>query len=1174
MFKMTKALLKDTLRTIERTRSRFFSIVAIVALGISFFAGMNATAPDMLDTAGQYLRDTNAMDINLSSTVGLSNDDLATLSTISGVESVVGEKFFDGILKINGQNAVDIDGSQLTVRALALDLDKVAAFSQGQNDPSFLNRPQLIEGTWPTAPDQCVVDRSVLSTPDGFEIGNVISVEGEGADASASLRNTQFTITGIIRSPRYISYERGYTNIGAGKLGTFIYISSENFTSDYFNSFSIKLAGSDNYDPFSSEYKSFVAPFVSYLTSIAQERIDIRVGAIKEKYSAEVNEQEKKYAEAKAEAETALSEGEAKVKEILDLAQNGDKKLAQYKEEYNKKATEASERIDQSKLQHSTQYQKWEEKRDKYNEVKAVVDKYANAETDYKNAQSQYNVANTQVNSLLTTVSYLENLVATTRSAMNQFNAQQDNGVDAMIERFKQSGLVGVEVDKIMSTINSLTAVGTAEEMAAYMEPQLQELEAKLAASKKELSDAKTQLAAKKAELEKAKQLVEKLKEVEAQLTVAESELKEAEKELTSANYDIQFGELETLNQLSDSKNQITNFETNLQLAKEKAKTVEADFAAQKEEINKKLESAKAQLDEAKSFLLNLDSGKWYVQNRDEALLGFEELEQTAARTAALSKVFPWIFFLVAALVCLNTMTRMVEDDRTQLGTLKALGFHSGEIVGKYLIYSLAASAVGSFAGTMLGFAVFPYAISKAYSILFALPAVEIKYRFGYAVPAMIISIGATVLSSYLACYRSLKTSASSLMRPKAPKGGKRIFLEKFPALWKRLSFTTKVTFRNVFRNKKRFIMAVFGVMGCTALMVSAFGLQNSINTMLSRQFTDSNSIVSYDMQVVLNGSYDTNVAVPDALNTVSARSEVAVSTLNYMKATNTGSTNSGKRLETYVMVPENADMFPNYLRLRDADTGKALSLPQNGAVITKKLAKSLGLSVGDSINVFISDSYVVRVPVAAVAENYIFHYVFMTKEVYTALFGANPCYNYIMANFKSPLSGTQKEQLSKELMSEYDITAVSYSEEIQQSFEHILDSLGYVVIILVISAGLLSFIVLYNLSSININERIKEIATIKVLGFRKHEVTAYIFRENLMLSIFGTALGLLLGIALHRMIIAVGEVDILMFARNAGFLSFLYSAVLSMVFSLCVNIVLRRNLERVDIVEALKSIE
>lgn len=1171
---MTNALFKDTLRTIERTRSRFFSIVAIVALGISFFAGMNATAPDMLETAAQYYKDTNVMDIGITSTVGLSNEDLQTLASITGVEVITGERFFDGNLLVNGQNATDLDGSQLTVRALSLDLEKVSAYSQGADDKTFLNRPQLIEGTWPTSPDQCVVDKSVLSTPDGFEIGNVITIEGDSADASASLKNTQFTITGIIRSPLYISYERGYTNIGTGKLGTFIYISSENFTTDYYNSLSIKLSGTENMNPYSKEYKNYVAPFTEYLTSIAQERIDIRTSEIKDKYSSDVAEQEQKYAEAKAEAETQLAEGEAKVKEILDLAENGDKKLAEYKEEYNKKVTEASSKIDESKLEHSSQYEKWEEKRDKYNEAKALVDKYANAETDYKNAQTQYNVTNTQVSSLLATVSYLEKLVATTRSAMTQFDQTQDNSKQAILDRFKESGLVGVEVDQIMSTINSLTAVGTAEEMAAYMEPQLQEFEGKLASSKKELSDAKTELAAKKAELEKAEKLVATLKTVQAQLQTAESELKEAEKELTSANYDIQLGELEVLNQLSDSKNQITNFETNLQLAKEKAKTVEADFAAQKEEVNKKLENAKLQLDEAKNFLLNLDSGKWYVKNRDDALMGFSELEQTAKRTAAISRLFPWIFFLVAALVCLNTMTRMVEDDRTQLGTLKALGFRSNEIVMKYLFYSFVASAIGSFAGTMLGFALFPFAITKAYSILFALPAVTIKYRFGYAIPAILISVGATVLSAYIACDRSLKTSASSLMRPKAPKGGKRIFLEKFPNLWKKLGFSAKITLRNVFRNKKRFIMAVFGVMGCTGLMVAAFGLQNSINGMLDKQFLDSDSIVSYDMQVVLNGSYDTNVSVPDAVNTVAERPEVAVSNLNYMKVLNTSGGKSSKTMETYLMVPENADMLPGFLRLKDAKSGKALTLPQNGAVITQKLSKELGVSVGDYIFVHVSDAYVVQVPVAAIAENYIFHYAFMTKEVYSALFAGNPRYNYIMANFKSELTGTQKEELSKALMSEYDITAVSYAEDTQQTFEHIIDSLSYVVIILVISAGLLSFIVLYNLSSININERIREIATIKVLGFRKHEVTQYIFRENLLLSVIGTVFGLVLGIILHRMIIAVGEVDILMFSRSVGFMSFIYSAVLSLAFSLCVNLVLRRNLDRIDIVEALKSNE
>lgn len=1171
---MTKALFKDTLRTIERTRPRFFSIVAIVSLGISFFAGMNATAPDMYDTAQQYLRDTNAMDISVMSTVGLSEDDLSVLSTINGVQNVTGEKFYDGNLKINGENATDFDGSQLTVRALSLDLGKVYAAAQGENDPAFMNRPQLIEGTWPTSANQCVVDKSMLSTPDDFKIGNTVSVFSDSGDISNSLKNTEFVITGIIRTPKYISYDRGRTNIGTGKLGTFIYISSENFVSDYYNSLSIKLADSQRFASYSEEYEAFVAPYASYLSSIAQERIDLRVKKIKKQYSGEIEEQEKAFAEAKADADEKLAEGEQKVKEILDLAENGDAKLAEYKAEYNRKVTEAGEKIDESKLEHSAQYKKWEEKRDKYNDAKKLVDKYANAETDLKNAQAQYNVANTQVNGLLTTVSYLENLVATTRSAMNHFNDTQDSGVQGMLDRFKQSGLVGVEVDKIMSTINSLTAVGTAEEMAAYMEPQLQELEGKLAASKKELSDAKTTLASKKAELERAQKLVEALGEVEAQLSTAETELKEAEKELTNANYDIQLGELEVLNQLSDAKNQITNFETNLHLAKEKAKTIEAEFEAQKTEANEKLEAAKAKLDEAKNFLLSLDNGKWYVQERDEALTGYKEFEQTADRIAAISKLFPWVFFLIAALVCLNTMTRMVEDDRIQLGTLKALGFRDNEIVGKYLFYSFVASSIGSLAGTLLGFAVFPFAISQAYQILFALPSIGIKYRWGLAIPSILISISSTVVVSYVASKRCLRTSASSLMRPKAPKGGKRIFLEKYPAIWKRLSFNSKVTLRNVLRNKKRFFMAVLGVTGCTALMVAGFGLQYSIKTALNEQFLNEDCICAYDMQVVLNGSYDTTVETPSAVNAVASRPEIATSMLNYMKVLHSLSVNSDAKLETYLMVPENADMLSNYIRLFDSKTGNPLSLPAAGAIITQKLAEELNLSVGDYIQVEVSEGYVVPVPVAGVAKNYIFHYIFMSKDAYSSLFAGNPRYNYIMTTFSSELTGVQKEALSKTLMEEYDITAVSYVTEAQDTFRNVLTSLNYVVLILVVSAGLLSFIVLYNLSSINIHERMKEIATIKVLGFRKKEVTAYIFRENVLLSVFGTLLGLVLGIVLHRMVVAVGEVDILMFGRHAGLMCFVYSAALSMVYSLLVNVALRRNIEHVSMVDSLKSIE
>ena len=1171
---MNKALLKDTWRTMERTKSRFISLVAIVALGISFFAGIHATAPDMRDTATQYFIDTNAMDLQIISTAGLTDDDIQTIASIEGVEHVSGEKFVDGVLRVNGEKVSELDGSELTVRAYGLDIEKAANASLGTDDRTFINRPQLIDGTWPTQANQCLVDASNLSTPEEFEIGAVVSIDGAGTDIAGTLHNTEFAITGIIRTPLYINFERGNTQIGTGKLGTFVYIPQENFKTDYYSSLSIRLQNTDALDPYSDTYQNFVTPYVNYISSIAQDCLTPRVNSLRAQYTREVEKGDRDYAAAKQETDTKIKEAEEQLKTILDMAQNGDAKLAEFKRQYNEKAAEANTKIGQTKVEHSTQYAAYEQKRAEYLAAKAQVDQYANAETDLKTAQTEYNVANTQVNTLMTTVTYLENLVATTRGALTNLDETQGNQVSGIINRFEQSGLVGAEVDQIVNSVRSLTAVGTAEEISAYLEPQLQTLELQLTNTRRELTNTKALLATKKVELDNAKAMVEQLKNTRAQLASAETQLDEAEKQLTGANYDIQIGELDVLSQLSDYKNQISNYEIQLQMAKSKAPTIEAEFAAQKEEAYSKLQAAKDKLDAAKTFLLNLDSAKWYVYDRNDALKGFEEYGRTANRTAAIAMIFPWFFFLVSTLVSLNTMTRMVEDERTQLGTLKALGFYNKEIVFKYIFYALTASVIGGVAGSLLGFVLFPYAITTAYGIMFELPALVIKYRFEYAIPGLVISILTTVLAAYGASYKSLVSPASSLMRPKAPKGGKRVLLEKFPKLWGSLSFTWKVTWRNVFRNKKRFIMAVISVFGCTALLVGGFGLDKSINTALEEQFTNEDSILRYDMQIVTNGGYDTTVMECDALNFVRSRPEIKEANLTYMKVFNTTSSERDKLMETYLMVPEDASALPNYIDVRDDKTGESIPLPQNGCVITKKLSRNLGLHIGDNIIVNLDDDRQINIPVAAIAENYIFHYLYLTKDLYTTLFGQNPQYNYISANLAYELTPEQKDTLAKAMMAEYSISALAYQEDIQSTFDTLFDSLGYIVLVMIVAAGLLALIVLYNLSSINIHERVKEIATIKVLGFNDKEVAAYIFRENILLSIFGTLIGLPGGIGLHRIVILVGEVDLIRFGRDAGIMAFVWAIVLSMGFTMLVNLILMRNLRKVDMVESLKSIE
>ena len=1173
--KTNKVLVTDAVRTVKRTMPRFISIIAIVALGISFFAGMNATAPDMLDTMKEYMNTSNAMDIQIISTAGLTDEDVRVLGSITGVKAIKGEKYFDGTVKADGNTISDVDGSEMTVRVLSLDTTAILNCENGYDEPYFMNRPELIEGKWPTSPNQCVVDKSTLSTPEEFRIGSVISVSSNKSDITKSLQNTEYTIVGIIRTPLYISYERGNTNVGTGKLGTFCYVPSENFLSDYYTSVSIRLEGSEKYEPYSKEYDAFVKQYTDYISSISAELLAPRVDTLRTEYTVKVEEAEAEYADTKTKVEQGIAAGEEQVALILDMAENGDEKLAQYKEEYNTKAAEAEQILEESKLEHSTQYAAWEEKMQKYNEAKAKVEKYANAETELANAQSEWKVASLQVNSLLSTVDQIENLLVTTRSALDQFNNTQDGGTQGMIDRLTQSGLVGPEIDQIIGTINGLTAVGTAEEMAAYMEPQIQTLEVKLASTKEDLMQSKAVLAEKEAELKEAEKLVEELNKIESTLAEAEAQLAAAEKELTNAGYDIQFGELEVLTQLSSLQNQISLYETNVAAAKERADTVEADFEKAKNEAYDKLELARSQLDQAQQFLLGLDNAKWYVNNRDDALLGFEDYETTAKRTAALSLIFPWFFFLVSALVCLNTMTRMVEEDRTILGTFKALGMTDKEIMTKYLVYALMASAIGSVAGSFIGFIFFPFAVTTAYRILFDMPDVIISYRIGYALPGIAVAIGSTVLATYITCRKSLTVLPSSLMRSKAPKGGKKVFLEKFPAVWSKLGFTWKVTLRNVFRNMKRFVMATMAVAGCTALLLAGFGLNDSIDRTMQNQFIKEDCVWDYDMQIVLNGSFDTTVADCDAYDIVSSNPYINSALLTHMKVYNSISEDGKDILESYLVVPEYAGELGKYIKLSDRKSGQSYQLSDNGAIITEKLSTTLGVKEGEYLNLVIDESHSVKIPVASVVENYAFHYIYLSKNLYTSIFGSAPAYNYITANLAiENITQEQKNTLAKDLMSEYEISAVAYTSQIQTNFENIMDSISAIVLILIVSAALLAFIVLYNLSIINITERMKEIATIKVLGFDNLEVSSYIFRENIILTVIGIIEGLILGVLLHKVVLVMAEVDVVMFGRGISAKSFLYAAVLAFVFSMFVSIVLHRKLKKIDMVESLKSIE
>ncbi len=1174
-----RVLMKDSLRSVKNSLSRFISIVAIVALGISFFAGMNATAPDMTASAQQYYSDTNLMDICVQSTIGLSASDIDAISAINGVECVMPVRTVDGLLSVNGEHISDIDGSTYTVRVMSLDINKAYANAQyGENLPEYMNRVTLLEGNWPTATNECLVDASRLSTPDEFVIGNTVKIEADKSDFSSKLNTTEYKIVGIIRSPLYISYERGYTNVGTGKLGAFIYVPQECFVLDYYTAAYVKIAGSGNFKAYTKEYESFIEPYKAAIEELSKTQIHVRSEALYNRYSKDVADGKAEYEKKKAEAESQLADAKKEVENIKYLASYGDELVKKLKEKYNESAVSTDNQLGMAELERTTQYAKWEENTKKYNEVKALVDQYADAETNYNNALTTYNITKNTVATSMTTVTSLEQAVAAGRSAIDQLNVSQDDSKSEIIERIKSVAYDSEEIMSIVADIKSLTAVGTAEEIAAYMEPELQSLEVKLTAAKAALTLANNTLASKEQELKQAEQLVLKLKELKLALSQAEKELSDAKKELDDAEYQIQFSQQDAVNQLLELKTQISNYEIQIPLAKEKVNTVDAEYEAKAKEIYSLLDTAKYKLDEGEALLSSLPSASWVIDTRDGAVKGYTEYYNTANRTSALSKALPWFFFLVAAMVSLNTMTRMVEEDRTQIGTLKALGFRDVQILMKYIIYAAVASLVGCVIGTLIGFWVFPSVICRAFGILFDMPPVILTYRVGYAVTGTIIATGATVLATYLALKNIFEEVPSNLMRPKAPEAGGRIFLENMPRIWSRLNFSSKVTCRNVFRNKKRFIMVIAGVAGCTALLVAGLGLGDSIKTTIANQFEGENSICRYDVQIALKNTFDSSGSGSEIYSTVSNKQAVArtadggaLAMFTSMKTGVATSDNSNASMEINIVVPDKPESLNRYINLTPTKKGSTIS--NNGCVITDKLADKLNLSVGDRISLE-KDGASASAVVTGIVRNYAFHYVYILPDAYESIFGEGASYNFITACLKDGITGEEKTAFATELMNLNDVSAVAFTSNTIESLSYILDSLNYVVIVIVAAAALLALTVLYNLSNININERYKEIATLKVLGFNKNEVSAYISRENLILAVIGMLIGLVAGIPLHRLVIVLAEVDVVRFGRTISPLSFLYAAVLSLAFTVIVNLIMRIRLKKIDMVESLKSVE
>jgi len=749
-------------------------------------------------------------------------------------------------------------------------------------------------------------------------------------------------------------------------------------------------------------------------------------------------------------------------------------------------------------------------------------------------------------------------------SALSQGQAEINNGWENIAS--KQTELEAGKAE--LALAEEEWQAGKAALDAARQDLEAQANEAALALdSEAIIAESRLIIAKQEASLEAGRA---QLDETAAQLAAGESELESAKQLLINEQAALDSGK----SQIESAKQTIANGWSEIDKAKEeiadariKLSDGEAEYDEAVAENEPKIADGEQEIADAKEELKKLAVPEWYVLSR-LYLQDYVEYGQNADRIGAIGTVFPMIFFLVAALVCLTTMTRMVEEQRTQIGTLKALGYSKASIARKYIYYAISASLLGSLIGLLVGQKVFPAIIINAYKVLYeSLPEILTPMNFEYSVTAASLAIICTTGAAVFACYKELIAVPAELMRPTAPKAGKRVFLERINLIWKHLSFSMKSTIRNLIRYKKRFFMTVFGIGGCTALLVVGFGLKDSISSIGELQFS---KVHIYDSEISLKDDISEEESLAFA-KTIENDDDIEAALYVDKRTLDVGYGNVEKN--AYLIVPENPDKLQTFILLHDRITKESYPLTDDGIIITEKLAKLLDVSVGDTIYLKDGETSRVEASVTAITENYFFHYVYMSPNVYESLFDETPIYQDILIN-NVDQSETFENDLSKRYMSIESVAGVSFLSSLALSIANMLSSLDIITYVLVISAGLLAFIVLYNLNNINVSERMRELATLKVLGFYDGEVTKYVYRENIWLTAIGIIAGLIMGAFLHQYVILTAEVDMTMFGRHVQLNSYIYSILLTFVFSGVINLVMHFKLKKINMVESMKSIE
>ena len=1107
-------LTTDAVREIRHTLSRFLSILVLAALAVAFLAGLRATAPDMKYTADRYYDRTGFMDGWVLSTLGLTQEDLDALSAADGVEEVEGAWSVDA-------TAVDCI---VSVRSL----------------PERLNLLEVKRGRLPEAPNECVTE-GLLLVELGLEVGDTLELTLE-EENEGDLTRTSYTIVGVVNCPLYVGTDRGTSSLGSGSVDAFLFVPGENFTYDYYTAAYFTGEGLKELDSYGDEYEDRAEALLDSLEPLGSERAEIRYETLIGDAQTELDEAQAELDDARAEADQELADGR---RELDDARKELDQGWADYREGRDtldrELADAARELADAAR---------------KLNDAQAELDdgrvQYQDGLARYREGLAQY-----------------EDGLARYQSGL----AQHQAGL-AEYERNK-AALDGQQAQVNEGLAQYEAALKQAEGTPAYeqvlaqlaeQKAQLDRAQAQLDAGYAQLAPVKNQLDGARAELDGSKAVLDgskaELDSAKAVLDETERQLAQAEREIAGGWRDYRSGQAELAQAREDGERELAD-------ALDKLEDGEAEYAGGlkeyedgKAEADGKIADAQQKLDDARDELDQVEECQWYILGRNTNV-GFVSFAQDTERVSNLATIFPVIFFLVAALACLTTMTRMVEEQRTEIGALKAMGFSRLSISKKYIGYAFLASLLGGVIGLGVGATLIPAVVANAFGIMYAMPPLEFREQNALCVLSVLAAVACTTGAALWACLSTLMAAPANLMRPKAPKAGKRVFLERVRPVWRRLSFTWKVTMRNLFRYQRRFWMTVIGIGGCTALIVTGFGLHESIFAILNKQFDE---ISLYDATAGLDGD-----AAPEELAAVTDYLDGSgmVEWWHLTSQTAAEASAGGMAYDVGLYAIDDFEGFTQFMNLRHRKDGGAVTPPGDGAILTEKLSELLGVEVGDTVT--IDKDGRVEVRVDDIVEHYVQHNVYLSAACYERLFGEAPAQNLLLLEYGE---GAESDQVSAELMAMDAVTSHSYIAAIRDSFTNSMEAIDYAVVIIILSAAALAFVVLYNLTNINITERVRELATLKVLGFFDKEITAYVYRENVFLTLFGIVLGLVMGRLLHAWLVLTVEVDLVMFGRTAPAYAYVLAAVLTAVFSVMVNVAAHFKLKKVDMVESLKTVE